>query len=534
MKKLLLPSLLSASVSLVAAMPSMAAENLLDNPSFESGPQVVDPIDFYALLFDQVPGWQNFGAYGLFGSYGPNPSIISAPAVGPSDGDWALELSLSTPTTNPFDPNIINYVFQRSDTNPELAASPGEEFYASVEVLREYLPQPGFASGLLGLAFYDAQGAGLEDMSPASISKGIVGDCPFPAANAPESIDTEEELNTWTQLQSQAVTASADTILVDCMVKAPADTASVGFFLFNINTTDNPAPVWFDNAFLARLTPDEDGDRIQNAVDNDPINVSSDFSDGSTFGTVLSDVDSILAIDDSAAPEKGIAIDTDPGNGEAAQLRACSSDPIIELSPGSSLNLTCGSVILDVAEGSAPVKLKIVIDGVPAVLTVPAGNSVTYDDEGGTVEVDETSTGEPVTFTQGDTTISIAPGETLDVPSVQIDIKPGSDENCLNINGRGVIPVALLGSDAFDVSEVDQSSLTFAGLDLGVRGNGRKSCGEEDVNEDGFVDLVCKFEDDASAWAPGSSFATLSGLLNNGDPISGSDSLCIVPKGKKS
>ena len=40
---------------------------------------------------------------------------------------------------------------------------------------------------------------------------------------------------------------------------------------------------------------------------------------------------------------------------------------------------------------------------------------------------------------------------------VDIDIKPGSDPNCFNVNGNGVIPVAILGSANFDVTRVDDS-----------------------------------------------------------------------------
>ncbi len=56
------------------------------------------------------------------------------------------------------------------------------------------------------------------------------------------------------------------------------------------------------------------------------------------------------------------------------------------------------------------------------------------------------------------------------VTTVDIDIKPGSDPNCFNINGHGVILVAILGSETFDVTLVDPLSLSFGGLNVRVRG----------------------------------------------------------------
>jgi hypothetical protein len=115
---------------------------------------------------------------------------------------------------------------------------------------------------------------------------------------------------------------------------------------------------------------------------------------------------------------------------------------------------------------------------------------------------------------------------------VAIDIKPGSDPNCFNINGHGVIPVAVLGSDVLDVTEVDISTLIFGGFEARVRGNKGPLCSYEDTNGDGYTDLVCQFEDsDPSSWEPNSdSTATLSArLLDDGPAIKGIDSICVVP-----
>ena len=113
--------------------------------------------------------------------------------------------------------------------------------------------------------------------------------------------------------------------------------------------------------------------------------------------------------------------------------------------------------------------------------------------------------------------------------TVAIDIKPGSDPNCFNANGHGVIPVAVLGSAGFDVSNIDLNTLSFGGLAVRVRGNKGPLCSIDYSNEDAYLDLVCHFEDDASAWDPGDGDASLTGNLIDGTSFEGADSICVVP-----
>jgi hypothetical protein len=42
-----------------------------------------------------------------------------------------------------------------------------------------------------------------------------------------------------------------------------------------------------------------------------------------------------------------------------------------------------------------------------------------------------------------------------------IDIKPGSDVNPLNLNGNGLVPVAILGTEFFDVTTIDVATVRF-------------------------------------------------------------------------
>lgn len=112
---------------------------------------------------------------------------------------------------------------------------------------------------------------------------------------------------------------------------------------------------------------------------------------------------------------------------------------------------------------------------------------------------------------------------------VAIDIKPGSDPNCFNNNGNGVIPVAILGSSEFDVTQVDAGSVILEGL--GVRSVGRSNkllAHIEDTSDDGFDDLVIQIEDVDGAFEVGDTTATLSGTTLDGTAFEGSDSICIT------
>jgi len=112
--------------------------------------------------------------------------------------------------------------------------------------------------------------------------------------------------------------------------------------------------------------------------------------------------------------------------------------------------------------------------------------------------------------------------------NVAIDIKPGSDPNCIKSDEHGVIPVAMLGSAVFDAATVNPSTVTLDGAEVRVKGKSGNAGSLEDVNGDGYQDLVVQIIDDGG-YSAGDTQATLTGYTYGGLPLVGSDAICIVP-----
>jgi hypothetical protein len=112
---------------------------------------------------------------------------------------------------------------------------------------------------------------------------------------------------------------------------------------------------------------------------------------------------------------------------------------------------------------------------------------------------------------------------------VVLDIKPGSYPTSINPRSEGKIPVAILSSMDFDAPiEVDTESLTFgpAGDEESLAFCSRSS---EDVNDDGYDDLVCHFYTRNAEFQCGDSEGILIGKTVDETPLEGIDSVRIVP-----
>jgi hypothetical protein len=123
---------------------------------------------------------------------------------------------------------------------------------------------------------------------------------------------------------------------------------------------------------------------------------------------------------------------------------------------------------------------------------------------------------------------------------VTVDVKPMSWPNPLNVKSKGVLPVAILGTEDFDVSQIDPATILLEGVaplrwaleDVGTPGDPL-------AGPDGFTDLTLKFrsQEIVAALGPvndGDVLALhLTGNLkeeHSGTPIEGEDVVRIIKK----
>ncbi len=200
-------------------------------------------------------------------------------------------------------------------------------------------------------------------------------------------------------------------------------------------------------------------------------------------------------LDDLAAATGGAVVTTDTtseGIGDAiiAALDELTGDVTYEI-------VGCDPAALDVSLTPA------LYEDIPGETTVVFEESISVPETAvpGSYSCEVTFKWLDATFENSTQTINV-----LVEPKVMaVDIKPQSCPNPLNVNKNGVIPVAVLGTDSFDVNELDPTTVTLEGVpalrwslaDVGTpyalpEEPSANSCTE--AGADGYMDLTFKFD----------------------------------------
>jgi hypothetical protein len=106
--------------------------------------------------------------------------------------------------------------------------------------------------------------------------------------------------------------------------------------------------------------------------------------------------------------------------------------------------------------------------------------------------------------------------------SVEMVISPGCSEKEIGANPAATTKVALLGSERFDVNQVDVTSLHFHGarpIDVSFA----------DVNDDGIPDLLLEFLSADVHLSPHATRVRMTGWLKNSRAFTGEDAVKVVP-----
>ena len=114
------------------------------------------------------------------------------------------------------------------------------------------------------------------------------------------------------------------------------------------------------------------------------------------------------------------------------------------------------------------------------------------------------------------------------IEPVDLDVKPESGTNHINLSSRGVIPVAILGSPALDVYDIDPDTLGFGPAHARIAH--KKDPHYRDVDDDGAIDLMAHFRTSETGIEAGDVEVCVSGRTEDGSAFEGCDPIITNAK----
>ena len=194
-------------------------------------------------------------------------------------------------------------------------------------------------------------------------------------------------------------------------------------------------------------------------------------------------------------------------------------------SNGGKILLTPSSVFLNVMSGSVSMNL-IAYNGTPATFTADAGSGFEFEPDSFTVTASPTNKSNVYVHID-ETVFAVHPGESTRF--VDIDILPVIGSLRFNPKENNLISVIILGSAHLDVSRIDIGSLFLEKLDEETRGKAVAPAAIENINADGYPDLVVDFEANNGFFQDNIRYAIVKGTLSDGTLINGKANMHANP-----
>jgi len=114
--------------------------------------------------------------------------------------------------------------------------------------------------------------------------------------------------------------------------------------------------------------------------------------------------------------------------------------------------------------------------------------------------------------------------------AIAIDIRPGSDVKMIERTASGALPIAILGSETVDVKRLDLTTIALAGAPAVAQRNGTLQGTLDDVNHDGFADLLVEIDVTRLQLSPADTTAVLRVLDFAGTMYQGADTVRVVSR----